>query len=122
MNLTGSINLLKLDMAGVATIRGKKCVVIPMQENDLYLKIGDDLKAKGVYLGINVWERKEASQFGQTHTIKQNFSKDFREHCSKEVMDAKPFIGDMKPIERVNNADIVNAPVSAVDEKDDLPF
>lgn len=36
MNLTGSVNLLKLEKAGIATIKNKKCVVIPIEENDLY--------------------------------------------------------------------------------------
>lgn len=120
MNLTGNINLLKMDMAGIATIRGIKCIVIPIQENDLYVKVGTDLKAEGVYLGINVYERKEVSRYGQTHTIRQSFSKDYRERETKEVLDAKPFIGNMKPF-RENNLDTVNAPTTTTQD-DDLPF
>ena len=86
MNLTGNINLLKMDMAGIATIRGIKCVVIPIQEN----------------------------------TIRQSFSKDYRERETKEVLDAKPFIGNMKPF-RENNLDTVNAPTTTTQD-DDLPF
>ena len=102
-------------MAGIATIRGIKCVVIPIQENDLYVKVGTDLKAEGVYLGINVYERKEVSRYGQTHTIRQSFSKDYRERETKEVLDAKPFIGNMKPF-RENNLDTVNAPTTTTQD------
>lgn len=126
MNLSGSIDLLKLKNAGIATINGKsgakKCVVIPIEENDLYVSMDENLKAKSVYLGFNVWERKEVSQYGKTHSIKQNFSKDFREQLTKEELDAKPFIGEMKPIEKVNAVEQVAAPVEEVEEKDDLPF
>ena len=57
MNLTGNINLLKLDMAGIATIRGIKCVVIPIQENDLYVKVGTDLKAMSVKKSVGMDKR-----------------------------------------------------------------
>lgn len=39
MNLTGSVNLLKLEKAGIATTKNKKCVVIPIEENDLYVSM-----------------------------------------------------------------------------------
>ena len=56
MNLQGSIDLLKLEKAGIATIKNKKCVVIPIEENDLYVSMDENLKAKAVYLGININE------------------------------------------------------------------
>ena len=31
MNLTGSIDLLKLEKTGIATIKNKKCVIIPLR-------------------------------------------------------------------------------------------
>lgn len=52
MNLTGSVNLLKLEKAGIATIKNKKCVVIPIEENDLYVSMDENLKAKAVYLNL----------------------------------------------------------------------
>lgn len=123
MNLTGSIDLLKLDMAGVATIRGKKCVVVPIEENDLYISVDENLKAKSAYLGLSVFERKEVSLYGKTHFVKQSFSKEFRESTAKDVLDAKPFLGDMKTfvIENKNGAASVEAPATTT-EQDDLPF
>lgn len=52
MNLTGSIDLLKLEKVGIATIKNKKCVVIPIEENDLYVSMDENLKAKAVYLKL----------------------------------------------------------------------
>lgn len=37
MNLTGSIDLLKLDMAGVATIRGKSVLLFPLRKTTCML-------------------------------------------------------------------------------------
>ena len=78
MNLTGSIDLLKLEKTGIATIKNKKCVIIPIEENDLYVSMDENLKAKSVYLGLNVNERREPSQFGKTHYCKQSLSKQYR--------------------------------------------
>lgn len=123
MNLTGSIDLLKLDMAGVATIRGKKCIVIPIEENDLYVSMDENQKAKSVYLGLSAFERREVSQYGKTHYVKQFFSNEFREATPKDKLDKKPFLGDMKTfvIENKNGAASVEAPATTT-EQDDLPF
>lgn len=59
MNLQGSIDLLKLELAGIATIKGKKCLVIPIQENDIYINMNEDLRAKAAYLGLSIFERRE---------------------------------------------------------------
>mgnify|MGYP006932732489 CR=1 FL=1 len=58
MNLTGNVNLLKLEKAGIATIKNKKCVVIPIEENDLYVSMDENLKAKAVYLNVNINESR----------------------------------------------------------------
>lgn len=123
MNLTGSIDLLKLKMAGIATIRGKKCVVIPIEENDLYIGVDENLKAKSAHLGLSAFERREVSQYGKTHYVKQSFSKEYRESTPKEELVNKPFLGDMKTfvIESRNGASSIEAPATTT-EDDDLPF
>lgn len=123
MNLTGSIDLLKLDLAGIATIRGKKCVVIPIEENDLYIGVDENLKAKSAHLGLSAFERREVSQYGKTHYVKQSFSKEFREATPKDELDKKPFLGDMKTfvVENRNGSESVEAPAITT-EQDDLPF
>lgn len=123
MNLQGSINLLELDLAGIATIRGKKCVVIPIQENDIYIGMDENLKAKSAYLGLSIFERREVGKYGDTHNVKQSFSKEFRESIPKEELDKKPYLGNMKPLAVGSNNGVstVNAP-AATTEEDDLPF
>lgn len=46
MNLTGSVNLLKLEKAGIATIKNKKCVVIPIEEKRPLCKYGREPESK----------------------------------------------------------------------------
>lgn len=88
MNLTGSVNLLKLEKAGIATIKNKKCVVIPIEENDLYVSMDENLKAKAVYLNVNINERREPSQYGNTHYCKQYLSKQYKD-ANKAEAEAK---------------------------------
>jgi len=120
--------LLKLTNACVATLgktTKKRCVVIPIDDNDLSVKNEDNsTKPRSVYLGVNVWERQQPSQYGHTHYIKQSFSKAYREAHTEDEMKNKPFFGDMKPILRQNGATSFDAPVVEMEqqEKDDLPF
>ncbi|MBR5951575.1 MAG: hypothetical protein IKZ87_09135 [Actinomycetaceae bacterium] len=128
MDLQGSIDLLKLTNACVATLgktTKKRCVVIPIDDNDLYVKNEDNsTKPRSVYLGVNVWERQQPSQYGHTHYIKQSFSKAYREAHTEDEMKNKPFFGDMKPILRQNGATSFDAPAVEMEqqEQDDLPF
>ena len=126
MNLTGSINLLKLEKAGIATIKNEKCVVIPIEENDLYVSMDENLKAKAVYLGVNINERREPSQYGKTHYCKQSLSRQYREaHKPETEAKAKIYLGDFKPYEfedSGNAAATVDAPVTQTDDDSDLPF
>lgn len=127
-NLTGSIDLLKLEMAGLATIHGKRCVVIPIEGNDLYVT-KDEItnKAKGIYLGLTIKERQQESQFGKTHYCKQSLSREFREQATEEMLKRKSetYLGDFKPwnFEGTNAVGSVLAPeVETQKEDDDLPF
>lgn len=126
MNLQGSIDLLKLEKAGIATIKNKKCVVIPIEENDLYVSMDENLKAKAVYLGININERREPSQYGKTHYCKQSLSKQYRDvHKAEAEAKAKTYLGDFKPYlfeGSGNAAATVDAPTLQTDGEDDLPF
>lgn len=126
MNLTGNVNLLKLEKAGIATIKNKKCVVIPIEENDLYVSMDENLKAKSVYLGVNVNERREPSQYGKTHYCKQSLSKQYRDtHKTEAEAKSKVYLGDFKPYEfegSSNAVETVEAPAAQVDDDSDLPF
>ena len=118
-NLHGSIDLLRLQRTGIATIRGVKCLCIPIQENDIYVGMGENLKATSAYLGLSIFERKEVGKYGDTHNVKQSFSKEFRDAMGKEEIDKRPYLGNMKPLFSTNV--IINAPETAPEE-DDLPF
>ena len=127
--LDGSLDLLKLRNACVATLGNqtkKRCVVIPIDDNDLYVKCEDgSTKPRSVYLGVSLWERNQASQYGHTHYAKQSFSKAFRENPdNKELLDNAPFLGDFKPIVRTRAPQQFAAPQMEVSQggQDDLPF
>lgn len=129
MNLQGKINLLKLEKTGLMVVNGrsgaKLCVVIPVEENDIYVSRDESLKPKGAYLSINAWQTKADSgvdQYGNSHGVKQGFAKESIERMSDEELRAKPFIGNLRPFERKEQP--INAPTAqvAADEYDDLPF
>lgn len=126
MNLQGSIDLLKLEKAGIATIKNKKCIVIPIEENDLYVSMNENLKAKSVYLGLNINERREPSQFGKTHYCKQSLSRQYRDANKTEAESkSKVYLGDFKPYEFEGSSNAVAAmedPNAQIDDDDQLPF
>ena len=126
MNLQGSIDLLKLEKAGIATIKNKKCIVIPIEENDLYVSMDENLKAKSVYLGLNIYERREPSQFGKTHYCKQSLSRQYRDANKTEAESkSKVYLGDFKPYEfeaSSNAVAAVEAPNAQIEDDDQLPF
>jgi hypothetical protein len=126
MNLQGRIDLLKLEKAGIATIKNKKCIVIPIEENDLYVSMDENLKAKSVYLGLNINERREPSQFGKTHYCKQSLSRQYRDANKTEAESkSKVYLGDFKPYEfegSSNAVAAVEAPNAQIDDDDQLPF
>lgn len=122
-NLNLDINLLKLSRVGVATIHGVKCVVIPCKENDIFVSQDQQAgKAKGAYLHLTAWANKNgASQYGNTHMLKQSFSKEFRD-THPNANQQSPIIGNGKPIQvQGSNINQVNAPNVNV-EDDNLPF
>lgn len=129
INLTGSIDLLKLQQTGLATIKGVRCVVIPVEDNDLYItKDAATGKAKSAYISFNIIAAREVGKFGDTHYCKQSFSKEYRETRS-EVVEArrKVYLGNFKPLQfegHANAASSATAIPITTDEvtHDELPF
>jgi hypothetical protein len=123
---TLSTNLLKLENACIITVKGKtqskKGVFIPIEENDLYISLDEALKPKGAFLGINAWVLKSKGQYGDTHLLKVNLSKERRESMTKEEIDALPIIGNMKPIEKTSDVSNVSSTEVQIIDNDDLPF
>lgn len=125
-NYNESINLLKLKNACVITVTGrsekKKGIFIPIQENDLYVSLDESLKPKSITLSIASWALKEKGQYGDTHLLKQNFSKEFREQMSEEELRNTPILGNMRPMEKADAVSNVSSTEVQVPEQDDLPF
>lgn len=120
------INLLKLSRAGVASIHGVKCVVIPCVENDIFVSQDEQTgKAKSAHLHLTAWENKNGvSQYGDTHYIKLSYSKDFRT-ANPETSKNAPILGNGKPVQGQGSAvNDVDAPSidNSIDNNDDLPF
>lgn len=124
-NLSIDINLMKLSRVGVASIHGVKCVVIPAEENDIYIGVDEQNKAKSAHLHLSAWENKNGvSQYGDTHYVKNSYSKEFRE-AHPDVTKDSPIIGNAKPIQtQGNGASTVTAPSidNGLDDNGDLPF
>lgn len=125
-NYNESINLLKLKNACVITVTGrsekKKGIFIPIQENDLYVSLDESLNPKSITLSIASWALKEKGQYGDTHLLKQNFSKEFREQMSEEELRNTPILGNMRPMEKADAVSNVSSTEVQVPEQDDLPF
>lgn len=94
-NYKVSVNLLRLNGAFVSNLKGKattkRCLCIPIDEAHLFL--GE----KGCYLNLNAWETREESPYGDTHYLKQRFSKEVGDAMTEEQRRAIPIVGNMKP-------------------------
>lgn len=130
-NLRGSLDLLKYENACIVSVAGKTAtkrgVFIPIEENDVYVKADENLKARSAYVGLLINARREKSQYGKTHYAKQSLSTRFRE-ANPELAEKRNavYLGDFETyvFEGGNAANRVEATAAEVpaDEKDDLPF
>lgn len=130
-NLNIGVNLLKLKAAvmGVKSPKTgeiKKCVIIPIEDNDLYNKVDENGKVS-VFLNVTAWENRQTSQYGDTHMVKQSHSKEWNEAHTDEDRRNQPILGNASPVKE-KNLDNVNVPEADVEmmplegEADDLPF
>ena len=122
-NFNEKLNLMKFKKSGVMQIQGKgevlKCLIIPIEENHLFVSTDESGKPKAVYFDLIAWGLQN-SKYGDTHMLKQSLPKDVREKMSDEERKSQPIFGSMKP---VNNADTeYNAPFAQALEEDELPF
>lgn len=89
-------------------------------------KYGREPESKAVYLNVNINERREPSQYGNTHYCKQYLSKQYKDANKTEAeAKSKVYLGDFKPYEfegSGNAAATVEAPILQTDGEDDLPF
>lgn len=119
-NYSGKLNLLRLRNACIVTVKGrtadKRGVFIPIDDNNLFITAGEDLKARGAYIDFIAWENQQPSKYGDTHSLRQSLAKEVRERMTDEELKAVPYTVE-------NAAQSVEAPQATVDEgMDDLPF
>lgn len=114
-NFTGKINLLKLKKSCVMALKGKesyvKCVVIPIEENQIYITEDDRHQAKGAYLDFMAYENQN-SQYGDTHSLRQTYPKEVRERMTDDEKKKIPYIGNLRPFVPQNAAASVQAPAA----------
>lgn len=138
--LIGSVNLARLNNVGIISVKGKtgatkKCVVIPIEDNDIFVKVsnkqttdGQTYESKIFSLGVEVYEKRETDQYGNSHYLKKSVSKEFINSHTKEEVEAmnKIYLGDMKTVEipSTNQAATIQPQqeVEANPTDDDLPF
>ena len=101
----------------------KRCLVIPIEDNHLFVSANENGTPKAVYLDFNAFALKEP-KYEQTHLVKQSLPKEVREKMAKEDLDSMPILGGMKTLDTtlINAAQTCNAPFAQPEEDNDLPF
>lgn len=70
-----------------------------------------------LYASILVWENAEKDEYGNTHSIQLNSTKEMKE------LEGKTYIGRAKPIERIDPQPIGDSDANNISNQiDDLPF
>lgn len=88
------IDLAKLCGTQVIDVQGKKSVVIPVDDNGIFIS-----QRGAVYLDFNIRESREV-KYGQTHFAKVSVNKKTFAALSNEAKDAlKNVVGNMSPDE-----------------------
>lgn len=88
------LDLNKLCGVQVIDVQGKKCVVLPVDDNGIFLS-----QRGAAYLDLNIRECREV-KYGQTHFAKVSVNKKTFASMSNEAKDAlKNVVGNMSPDE-----------------------
>ena len=110
MNYSLKIDVKKLNKAFVRPIQGKsatvECVCIPVSE----FYAGKNGEA---YCNIEIVERKQAGQYGDTHFAKQQLEKASYQALSEEQRKAIPILGSFQPSKFGNIETVVAEEVKA---------
>lgn len=127
-NFNVKVNLMKLSRVGIMKVRGKgealRCLVIPVEENHIFVSTDTENHPKAAYLDLSAWELQNP-KYDETHMIKQHLPKDVRDGMSEDERKSLPILGGLKPIEAKpaeNNAATCDAPFAQITEDEDLPF
>lgn len=110
MNYSLKIDVKKLNKAFVTPIQGKtatvECVCIPVSE----FYAGKNGEA---YCNIEIVERKQTGQYGDTHFAKQQLEKASYQALSEEQRKAIPILGSFQPSKFGNIETVVAEEVKA---------
>ena len=97
MNYNVKIDLKKLEKVAVMPIQGKtgliKCVVIPVEENNIFVS---EKTNGGIYLDLKASEVREM-RFGQSHILKRTVGKEAYSKMTKEEIINMPIVGSLSP-------------------------
>jgi hypothetical protein len=122
MNYQLKIDVKKLNKAFVYPIQGKsatvECVCIPISE--FYPGKNGEL-----YCNLQITEKKQVGQYGDTHFAKQSLEKASYNALSEDQKKNIPIIGNMEPSKFGNNATTTTTQTTepqAQPEGDGLPF
>lgn len=119
------LNLRQLNSVGLMDIRGrsgvKRCVVIPVEDNG-----GIYVGEKGIYLGLDMIEKREPGRWGDTHYLRQQCGKEERERLAADGKKV-PIVGSAAPVvnkwHQETSGTVPDGEASAVSGDDgDLPF
>lgn len=136
--LVGFINFARLENVGIMDIKGKsatkKCVVIPVDDNDIFIKIDEKVNEQTgeIYiqrlfnLGIEILEKREPDQWGNVCYAKLSTSKEWINAHTPQQLEVRNriYLGNFKSvtIQSSNQATTMDSPTVEVGEKDEVPF
>lgn len=91
------VDLLKLKGSFMRNLQGqtttKRCLIIPVDENE-NIFTGE----KGCYLNLTAIRMQE-EHFSETHCIKGDYPREYREKLTREQLRELPIFGGMKPVQ-----------------------
>ena len=90
-NGTINIHLNKLSDVSVVDVRGRKCVVIPVDENGIYIS------DKGTIVLSYFMSKMQEEKWGKTHSLKRKLTKEEYKTWTKEQKDNNPVAGYFEP-------------------------
>ena len=90
-NGTVNIHLNKLKDVSVVDVRGRKCVIIPVDDNGIYIS------EKGTIVLSYFMSKMKEESWGKTHSLKRKLTKEEYKTWTKEQKDNNPFAGYFEP-------------------------
>lgn len=121
MNYNLSIDICKLKDSGLATIKGRRCIIVPLDVNHIAEKDGR------AFIPVTMWERTDRNtgeplpdQYGSTHYLRLDLKKEVRDAMSDDERKAIPYLGNAYPAVQ-SQGKAKELPIKD-DDSDDLPF